>query len=145
MSTRSMIAFNNGSTITAIYCHFDGYLEGVGKTLMNYWNDIEKVEALMELGDLSVLGTEIGEKQNFDNCTNDNWCLAYGRDRGETGTEAKDYSRMHYAEGNYKGVDYYYVFDGIQWSFKRAGYKKGYTPLAEMEGLANPSVFEPLS
>lgn len=131
MSTRSMIAFDNGSNITAIYCHFDGYIEGVGVTLKNYWDTIEKVESLMELGDLSSLGTQIGEKQDFNKPTNKEWCLAYGRDRGEGGVDAKDFHSLHYAEGAHKGVDYFYVFDGLEWKFKRAGYKGGYSSLAE--------------
>jgi hypothetical protein len=44
MSTRSRIAIeNHHGTVTSIYCHFDGYLEGVGKKLFNHY-DREKTE-----------------------------------------------------------------------------------------------------
>jgi hypothetical protein len=34
MSTRSRIAIENqNGSVTSIYCHFDGYISGVGKTL----------------------------------------------------------------------------------------------------------------
>ena len=36
MSTRSYIGKkHNDDTFTAIYCHFDGYPEGVGQTLVD--------------------------------------------------------------------------------------------------------------
>jgi len=130
MSTRSMIALKREDKITAIYCHFDGYVEGVGMTLLRHWNTLEKVESLMELGDLSSLGLEIGQKQDFNLPTDKTWCLAYGRDRGETDVGSRDFHSLHYAEGNYGDVDYLYVFDGTHWSFKRRGAKE-YTDLGQ--------------
>ena len=125
MSTRSMIAtLNQDSSVKAIYCHFDGYVEGVGITLLSHWNTLEKVQSLMELGDLSSLGSEIGQKQDFNLPTDKTWCLAYGRDRGETDVGSRDFHSLHYAEGNYGDVDYLYVFDGTHWSFKRRGAKE---------------------
>jgi hypothetical protein len=71
MSTRSRIAIENqDGTVDSIYCHFDGYLEGVGKTLFNHY-DQEKLEKLLELGDISSLGTSTTDT------------VAYCRDRGE--------------------------------------------------------------
>ena len=59
MSTRSRIGIENkNGTITSIYCHHDGYLEGVGKILVNHYKAEEKIRKLMELGDISSLGTE---------------------------------------------------------------------------------------
>jgi hypothetical protein len=56
MSTRSRIAIETESgTVKSIYCHFDGYVSGVGKTLFNHY-DREKLEKLIELGDISSLG-----------------------------------------------------------------------------------------
>ena len=71
MSTKSRIAIENQDrTLDSIYCYFDGYLRGVGKTLFNHY-DREKLEKLLELGDISVLGTSIEDT------------VAYCRDRGE--------------------------------------------------------------
>jgi hypothetical protein len=64
------------------------------------------------LGDLSVLGQFIGEKQDFDKRIQDT-CLAYGRDRGESNVSKKN--------GGYdelitdQNVDYVYIFDGDYW------------------------------
>ena len=71
MATRSRIAIENqDGTVTSIYCHFDGYLDGVGKKLFNHY-DREKTEKLIELGDISVLG-----ESTLDT-------IAYHRDRNE--------------------------------------------------------------
>ena len=56
MSTRSRIAIENqNGSVTSIYCHFDGYISGVGKLLKEYYTTQDKVEALIELGDISGL------------------------------------------------------------------------------------------
>jgi len=130
MATRSMIAFDNGDEVYAIYCHWDGYIEGVGKTLFEHYTDIQKVEELMELGDLSVLGEEIGEKHPFTyhgTDTNsdeyeklyDKMCVAYGRDREEIDTEAKTYVSVQHLKNAYNASDceYLYIFDGENWSW----------------------------
>jgi len=117
-----MIAFDNGDSVYAIYCHFDGYVDGVGKTLFYHYSDIEKVEELMDLGNLSMLRPEIGEKQDFNNPTDKNWCLAYGRDRGETDQEAKEYLSVTEAKMDCQGCDYFYVFDGNEWKVTQSGY-----------------------
>jgi hypothetical protein len=71
MATRSRIAIENqDGTVDSIYCHWDGYLEGVGKTLFNHY-DREKLEKLLELGDLSSLEETL------------EYTIAYHRDRGE--------------------------------------------------------------
>ena len=122
MATRSMIAYETGSdTVRAIYCHHDGYPSHNGRILLNHYDDIEKVEQLIALGDLSLLGKEIGEKQDFDQPTDRNWCLAYGRDRGETRVESQLFLSLDSAELNYDGCDYFYYFDGHNWLWKRNG------------------------
>jgi len=71
MATRSRIAIENqDGTVTSIYCHFDGYLSGVGKTLFEHY-DREKTEKLIELGAISSLGESILDT------------IAYHRDRNE--------------------------------------------------------------
>jgi hypothetical protein len=72
MSTRSRIAIENqNGSVKSIYCHFDGYLSGVGRTLKEYYTTQAKVEALIELGDISAL--EMTPEST----------VAYARDRGE--------------------------------------------------------------
>ena len=61
MSTRSIIAATTDGVTRSIYCHSDGYLEGVGATLLRSYTDGAKIDALLALGDISVLG-EIAEQ-----------------------------------------------------------------------------------
>lgn len=90
MSTRSNIGMKLADgRVKAIYCHWDGYPEGggVGNTLRKYYTNKERVESLLDLGDLSSLGKKIypsgtGEHHTFYNSEED-VTVAYHRDRGE--------------------------------------------------------------
>jgi hypothetical protein len=113
MSTRSNIGVRNtDGTIDYIYCHFDGYPEGVGATLIKYYTNTNRVNELMKLGDLSVLGKFIGEKQDFDNRVRD-CCLAYGRDRGEEGVSVSTTTFENLLSNT--SIDYVYIFDRDYW------------------------------
>jgi hypothetical protein len=109
MATRSTIAleFADG-TIGQVYAHWDGYLSHNGKILFENYSDPFKLQKLIDLGDVSSLGADIGVKHEFDNPNKFGtpeymaWnevkrgmCTFYGRDRNETGVEAryfKDYT-----------------------------------------------------
>lgn len=56
MSTRSNIIVHclDGKW-RRVYCHFDGYLSGVGATLAKHYATRKKASALVEPGDISVL------------------------------------------------------------------------------------------
>ena len=89
MSTRSRIGMeftdDNGTRLVkSIYCHFDGYPEGVGQKLQNFFLEREKVDTLVSLGDISFLEKEIVSKGNhsFDQPER-GVTVAYHRDRGE--------------------------------------------------------------
>ena len=72
MGTRSFIGIEMPSgSILAIYCHWDGYPEGVGKTLLENYTDREKIMELLRLGDISSLSST------------PEYTEAYHRDKGE--------------------------------------------------------------
>lgn len=71
MSTRAAIIEKTETGYRGIYCHHDGYFEGVGRTLIDFYSDDDKVKALIDLGDISSLG-EINDS-----------ALAYTRNLGE--------------------------------------------------------------
>lgn len=122
MATRSNIGVRNtDGTVDYIYCHFDGYPEGVGKTLIGYYQDMDRVNELMKLGDLSSLGEEIGQKHLFENHYIKGWCNAYGRDRGETGVGVKTVLFDDLIADD--SVDYIYIFDGDYWECYDNQYK----------------------
>lgn len=57
MGTRSMIGVWNPETneVTATYCHYDGYLEGVGHTLVHAYNTPARAVSVASTGYLSAL------------------------------------------------------------------------------------------
>lgn len=119
MSTRSNIGMVVGGEIRAIYCHFDGYLNGVGLVLSEHYQDKSKVEELLNLGNLSILDKEIGNQQNF-NKRHDGWTLSYGRDRGEEGQEAQTFPsvREWLSDCLELWVEYAYLYEeGSGWSY----------------------------
>lgn len=136
MSTRSRIGIlNDDGTVTSIYCHFDGYLEGVGEDLINYYTDKEKVKELIGLGYISTLREEIGEKHPFDYTAGrysfrsgikyskeqmklwDTWTLAYHRDREEEFNQDTFESLDKYFEDYKKDVfiEFVYIFMNDKW------------------------------
>lgn len=118
MGTRSRIGVMHGDVCKSIYVHWDGYLRGVGRTLLDHY-DSAKANHLVALGDASSLAREVelpeGVAHSFD-APNENITAFYGRDRGETGVEFRvshtfedflDLCGSCYAE-------YYYIMrDGV--------------------------------
>jgi hypothetical protein len=57
MSTNSYIGIENqDGTVDYIYCHFDGYVAGVGTALLLAYRTPEAARALVDSGDQSSLG-----------------------------------------------------------------------------------------
>jgi hypothetical protein len=107
MSTRAYICMETkDGQYRGVYNHFDGYLSGIGEVLLNYYQDFKKVEKLINLGDLSIVGQnleapEVVKKYGFDWFMNpafialsdteknvlkngeEKGTIAYCRDRGE--------------------------------------------------------------
>ncbi len=66
MATRSTIAleFADGS-VSQVYCHWDGYLSGVGRELVEDYSDPFELAELIAGGDMSSIGspyTDRGEE-----------------------------------------------------------------------------------
>lgn len=148
MSTRSRIGMiQKDGSVKSIYCHFDGYPEGVGAVLKKHYTNPEKVEELLELGDISVLGTfydeELAKKKwGFYDMTPEeqekfapmveNMTVPY-KDRGEDEVEAEiDENVWEFTSKIGKcGEDYTYLFDtdysGVyRWRICETPYFKDY-------------------
>ena len=113
MATRSHIGKKLADgTVKYIYCHYDGYPKHNGKILKEHYTNEAKIDALLELGDISILGPEIGEQQDFNRreTHNPNWCLAYGRDRGETNIKASICHEIVFADQEYN-----YLWENGEW------------------------------
>ena len=115
MATRSTIGIidNKSGVVTSIYVHWDGYPEHNGEILVKHWSDPDKIWALMDLGALSSLGEEIGEKHDF-NDSGPIHCTAYGRDRGETQVGSQTHNSL--GEWLDNGEEYNYLWDGVRWN-----------------------------
>lgn len=85
MSTRSRIGLvHRNGTIASIYTHSDGHPSHHVAILTQHYDTADKVQELLDLGDLSILAPEIGEPHSFNGHSHPDWCRAYGRDRGDT-------------------------------------------------------------
>ena len=135
MATRSTIAleFADG-TVQQVYCHWDGYLEHNGRILFENYVDPFKTRELIDLGDISSLGTQIGDKHPFspftagDKAAHDlakeaGATTFYGRDRGETGVAAKKFKDFADYVANHQYEEYEYILrrDGNWYVSKYSG------------------------
>ena len=102
MATRSLIAVElNNSIIKAIYCHWDGYPEGVGMTLVNHYNTPAKITELMEMGDISSLGDTVKDSIFYHRDRKEPWGMVEPRDMWDV--ELRSVANDH-------DTDYYYVY-----------------------------------
>ncbi len=132
MGTRSRIGIERkDSSIESIYCHYDGYLEHNGLMLYEHYNSKEKVEELINLGDISVLYENITPDpklhHSFEN-SQENVVVAYTRDR----KEKYDYNKSLYNEtiDQYKDIcknsylDFGYLYKDDKWYvFSKSNFK----------------------
>ena len=110
MGTRSAIGIKHGDVVKAVYCHWDGYLEHNGKILNEHYTNVPKIVELIDLGDLSILGAEIGTECHFEYNRPEGQCLAYGRDRGDTGVGAKYFDSLEDYKKNHQYEEFEYLF-----------------------------------
>jgi hypothetical protein len=85
MGTRSFIIVPNPKgDYSGIYCHWDGYPEGVGKTLVEHYANKAKIRKLINLGDISSLHPKLEPTTDHSfSSAQEGVTIAYGRDRGE--------------------------------------------------------------
>lgn len=127
MSTRSLIALKKeDGTFEAIYCHWNGYLSWNGRLLLEHYKTYEKVEKLISLGSISVLGcnpfVELSENKidGFNECVSDYHRLSNEEiniQKFETFKELDKFFKNSWCEYMYyftKGKDGKYI-----WKFKQ--------------------------
>jgi len=111
MATRSTIAleFADG-TVGQVYCHWDGYLEHNGAILQDHYKDPFKLRDLIDLGDISSLASSIEKPagHSFDKSV-DGYTVFYGRDRGETGIEARQFKNFEDYKARHQYEEYEYI------------------------------------
>ena len=107
MSTRGAIGMRQpDGSVRAVYVYHDAYVAGVGAILGGWYETPELVKGLLDLGDLSSLGTTLADT------------VAYHRDRGEDMRTARNYHDIDTYRQNGRrdlGTDYLYLYDGSRW------------------------------
>ena len=122
MSTRSNIAIEDPKTkkVKVIYVHSDGYPYGVGKCLVDNYNNRQLATELFKHGDASYLGDTLDE------------CSFYGRDWDRKEEKARTYRDEWMYMQDMKGdvfIEYIYIFKDNRWhvsTSKHTKVKDGY-------------------
>ena len=91
-----------------MYCHWDGYPEFNGKKLKEHFNTRDKVEELLDGGDMSSLWTN----QNFNLSESDEYAPLYYSQRGETTIPRLDSDLTSYLSDS---EEYSYLFVNGEW------------------------------
>lgn len=110
MSTSCSIAVQHANgRVSAVYCHFDAYLEYMGETLNSHYNSLLLAEELVALGNLSSVNEFVSE------------CVAYHRDRNEPWVDVKpkEYANLEeYKDKVHLDIDNnvpHYIFTNNNW------------------------------
>lgn len=136
MATRSTIAIELADgKVKQVYCHWDGYLDHNGRILNEHYRDPIKAEELIDLGDISSLAEEVGEKHSFDerydkDDARSKWTKYYGRDRGEEGTKYKLFHDFDHYKNDHQYEEYEYILrSNGTWYVSKYGER--YMPLTD--------------
>lgn len=122
MATRARIGIqNDDGTIRSAYHHWDGYPEWLGKTLRQHFDTVDKINTLINGGDMSSCRTNLG----FNNESRETAPLYYS-ERGETTparvTDSFDDYMMEFGAGE----EYNYLFVNNEWKcYKLRGVMEG--------------------
>ena len=105
MSTRSLISVAKNGVIFTSYCHFDGYLTGVGKTLAECYDSQEAAEKLVMGGDMRSVEDDVLNIYRY-----------------EGGMGPRIHKGLDLAPGKYDcGQDYEYLFQEGSWVYREQG------------------------
>ena len=121
-ATRSTVAIEDkNGKVRGTYVHFDGYVDGVGKTLAKHYKDKKKIEKLLDLGKagISALYKSIdgGDDHSF-NSPKKGETIFYGRDRGEDNDMTSEFKdRDSFAAGHTEEFAYMYSIKDKKWYY----------------------------
>lgn len=118
MSTRSTIWIKNDNEYRGIYVHFDGYIKGNGKILLEHYNSVDKINSLIELGNVSALGETINDT------------IFYHRDRDEDDLSFYNCSSLDQMEKLFQQYNYLYQ-DGEWYVIIVGNFEKNFNKLKD--------------
>ena len=120
MGTRSAIGYKTPEgKIRAKYSHYDGYPSYTGAMLEEHYQEARKIAQMVELGDQSFIAPNVfptNDTHSFDTPQED-VIVFYGRDRGETGVDAKEFDTVQEFVEYYTGAgcEYFYLHTTGGW------------------------------
>lgn len=102
MGTSAMIGIydQKDGSVTASYCHYDGYLEGVGDTLATYYNSSYDAEIVAKGGYISALYDDYLKSR--ENSVHNDKAVVY--------SSIEEYLKE-------EDTDFLYVYDGEGWLY----------------------------
>lgn len=106
MGTSAMIGIHNpkDGTVTASYCHYDGYVEGVGRTLVEHYNHQYDANIVANGGYVSSLDSDYLVSRQ---------CAVHN----EPAISYKSITAYLERGSAYSGAEYLYIWDGEAWYF----------------------------
>ena len=105
MSTNSLLAYlKEDGSIVSTYVHYDGYVTGVGLTLLEHYNTDERAFAVSTAGHFSSLSESIEDSLEKSAHKNSFWTL------NENIEEFEEYIRLD------SGLEYVYLWSDGCWS-----------------------------
>lgn len=120
MSTHAWIGKKEkDGSVKSIYCHHDGSPDGVGDMLVNNYQDENKVDKLLSLGDISFLSESIECPPGHSYETpKKGYTVFYGRDRGESNTSADKYpdEKSFRSAARSVSISYVYIYKDGKWT-----------------------------
>ena len=103
MSTNSLVAYlKEDGSIVSTYVHYDGYVTGVGLTLLEHYNTEERAFAVSTAGYFSSLSESIEESQK-NSAHTELWTVNENRE------EFEEYIRLD------SGLEYVYIWEHGCW------------------------------
>ena len=122
MGTSSMIAnYNEDGTVTATYCHYDGYLAYNGRQLYESYNTPALAKAVANAGYISALKEDL--QTSLDESVHSNQSPVTYNSVEEFLAEGREFA----------SAEYLYLFDGDAWFFTSTYGPKGTWLMEEVE------------
>lgn len=108
MNTKAAIGvLDDTGKVLGIICHYDGYLQGVGKTLFEHYNTMSSVIKLLDLGTLVKLGSTIDTTTVASRNTSCRWI------------EPREFETIGDFERYFQVADYCYLYQNHNWTYKQ--------------------------
>ena len=136
--------------IKAIYCGCNGYIEQVGLTLAEKYNSVKKINELMNLGNIHVLGDKIGSKHSLHKKKiNDNSTSAYHRDGGyswnDNSPDIHNSQEDYIYSANDQGAEYTYLWQNGEWLVYKYNYHSDTKSFESLSYLLSKKIIDQIS